>query len=101
MKVTATQTNSMDRQVRQRADLSNFKGPVLIEDLKGRITDGEMVTARKYIYMEVPPPYYPLQPARQSRGGLHPGRRSPGVDGGAMREEGGGGSGADQGVFQW
>ena len=34
--------------------------------------------------MEVPPPHYTLQPAGQTGGGLHPGRRSPGGEGGEM-----------------
>ena len=36
--------------------------------------------------LEVPPPHYTLQPAGQTGGGLHPGRRSPGGDGGEMGE---------------
>ena len=36
--------------------------------------------------LEVPPPYYTLQPAGKNRGGLHPGRRSPGGDGGVRGE---------------
>ena len=35
-------------------------------------------------HLEVPPPHYTLQPAGQTGGGLHPGRRSPGGDGGVM-----------------
>ena len=51
--------------------------------------------------MEVPPPHYTLQPAGQTGGGLHPGRRSPGGDGGVM----GGGKplflSDNRSVFQW